>query len=60
MEPLNLDDIQSITIMFIISFIVEYFKITYDLSIFNIFFFLNFIGIYYMLKKNKNINSYRL
>ena len=37
--------------MFIISFIVEYFKITYDLSIINIILFLNFVGIYYMLKK---------
>ena len=46
MEPLNLDDIQ-----FIISFIIEYFKITFDLSIINIILFINFIGIYYMLKK---------
>lgn len=51
MEQLNLDDIQMITIMFIISFIIEYYKITYNLSIFNIVLFINFFAIYYILKK---------
>jgi hypothetical protein len=32
MEPMNLNDIQSIINIFVLSFIVEYFKITYDFS----------------------------
>lgn len=51
MEPHNLQDIKSIIFICILSFVVEYYKINFNLSIFNIFFFLNFIGIYYMLKK---------
>jgi len=51
MEPPNLDEIQSVINIFILSFIVEYFKITYDLSIISIILFINFFAIYYILKK---------
>ena len=51
MIPHNQEDVQVVIFICIMSFVAEYFKITFDLSIFNIFLFLNLIAIYYILKK---------
>jgi len=51
MEPHNQEDVKDIIYICVLSFIIEYFKITFDLSIFNIFLFINLIAIYYTLKK---------
>lgn len=51
MEPHRQEDIQAIIFICVLSFVVEYFKINFDLSSFNIFLFFNLVAIYYILKK---------
>jgi len=46
-----MDDLQAILLMGLSSYMIEYLKIEFNLSPFNIILFVNLIGIYYITQK---------
>lgn len=48
-----MEEIKSILIIWLFAYIIEYFKNEMNLSLFNVFIFINLIAIFYLLKNFK-------
>jgi hypothetical protein len=58
-----MEEINSILIIWIFAYVIEYFKTEMDLSLFNVFIFINLIAVFYLLRNLKysvtlEINNY--
>ena len=58
-----MEEIQSILIIWIFAYVIEYFKTEMDLSLFNVFIFINLMVVFYLLRDLKfsitfKINNY--
>ena len=48
-----MEDLKDIFFVILLCYLLEYFHIQFNISILNIFIFINIIGIYYVTKKMK-------
>lgn len=58
-----MEEIQSILIIWIFAYVIEYFKTEMDLSMFNVLIFINLMAVFYLLRDLKfsitfKINNY--